>query len=136
MAPRLKTISKSVPAALAVVAVGACGSSPKYCSDRDQLQKSVKALDNQKVLEKGGVQKLASQLKTVAADAKAAASSAKSDFGEQTKALQSSVAALKTALEAVPSSPSPEQLAAVAAETDAVVTAGKSFIKATDSKCS
>jgi hypothetical protein len=129
-------VTRFAPAALAVVAVSACGSSPQYCSDRDQLEKSVKALDDGQILEKGGVQRLRDRLRTVAADAKTVAASAKSDFGEQSEALESSVAALRTAVEAVPSSPSPQELAAVAAQTRAVVNATRSFVETTDSKCS
>ena len=139
-----RTPSRRVaPAAIALVAAAgilltACGGSdkPGYCSDRSSLQQSVDDLRNVKVLESGGPTRLQSQLQKVETDAKGLASSAKSDFPSESDAIQSSVSALKSAVQGLPASPSPQQLATVAADVKGVATAFQGFKTATDSKCS
>ena len=121
-----------------VVALTACGggsSKPGYCSDRGKLEQSVKDLGNAKVLEKGGVQKLRAQLQTIETNANTLVSSAKKDFPSETSAIQSSVSSLKTQAQKLPSSATPQQIAAVAGSAKAVATSVQDFKKATDSKC-
>jgi hypothetical protein len=125
-------------AAAAVMAPAGCGGSdkPQYCSDRSNLEQSVKDLGNVKLLASGGVEQLQSQLAKVESDARALSSSAKSDFPSESNAIQSSVSTLKTALQGLPSSPTPQQLTGVVADVKAVGTAIQNFDEATDSKCS
>lgn len=118
-----------------LVALSGCGSSkPAYCSDRTSLQNSVKGLTSLNV--SSGISGLKSQLQKIESAAAAVASSAKSDFPSQTSAVTSSVNALKSAVQGLPPSPSGAQVAAVARDASAVVSAVKSFSDATQSKCS
>lgn len=125
------------PLAIAL-ALGGCGGSskPGYCSDRSTLEQSVKDVGNVNVLQSGGIKQLQSQLQKVETDARTLVSSAKGDFPSETSAIDSSVSALKTAIQGLPSSPSPSQLATVATDAKAVVTSFQNFKKASDSKCS
>jgi hypothetical protein len=118
-----------------LVAVSGCGSSkPAYCSDRSNLQNSVKGLTSLNV--SSGISGLESQIKKIQSDGAAVASSAKGDFPSQTSAVTSSVNALKSAVQGLPSSPSAAQIAAVAKDASAVVSSVKSFSDATKAKCS
>jgi hypothetical protein len=121
----------------AAVALTACGGSskPGYCSDRGKLEQSVKDLGNVKVLESGAAQKLRSQLQTIQNDAQTVITSAKSDFPTETNAIDSSLAKLRTDVQQLPSSPSPHQLAAIAADAKNVVASVQGFVKSSDSKC-
>ena len=58
-------------------------------------------------------------------------SSAKSDFPSQTSAIKSSVDTLSGAVNALPSNPSPAQVAAIATDAASVVSSVKSFSDAT-----
>lgn len=128
-------VALTLLAALALLT--GCGSDkPKYCSDRSNLEQSVKDLGNVQVAQSGGVQQLKTQLQKVETDATALASSAKSDFPSQSSAVQSSVSALKTAVAGLPASPTAQQLAPVALDVKNVVTATQGFTSATSSKCS
>jgi hypothetical protein len=122
-------------AALIAVVLAGCGK-PAYCEDRSNLENSIKGITDVKVVQSGGVQQLKSQLGKVESDAKALVSSAKNDFAAESNAIESSVTQLKTAIGALPSSPSPQQVVTVTADAKAVVTAFQKFKDATDSKCS
>jgi hypothetical protein len=117
------------------VVLAACGQ-PDYCSDRTNLEQSVKGLGNVKLTESGGVDRLKSQLKKIQSDAKQLASSAKSDFPSETDQLNSSVTALEKSAQALPSSPSASELKGLVTELAAVAGASQKFVSATDSKCS
>jgi hypothetical protein len=118
-------------AAAAVIALAGCGSSkPGYCTDRTNLQNSVKGLTS------SGISGLKSQLNQIQSDATTLVSSAKSDFPSETGAITSSVNALKSSLAALPSSPSAAQIAAVGKDAASVVSSVKSFVDASNSKCS
>jgi hypothetical protein len=117
--------------------VSACGGSskPGYCSDRSNLEQAIKDVGNVKVAQSGGLSQLKSQLQKVETSANTLVSSAKSDFPTETGALSSSVSKLKSDVQGLPSSPSPQQLAATAADAKSVVTSFQNLKKATDSKC-
>ena len=128
-------------AAVAAVAVGTlialagCGSSkPAYCSDRTNLENSVKNLPS--VTSSSGVSGLKSQINTIVSDANSVVSSAKSDFPSQTSAVKTSVDTLQTAVKALPSSPSAAQVAGIATDVASVKSSVKSFTDASKSKCS
>jgi hypothetical protein len=117
--------------AAAAVALAGCGSSkPAYCTDRTDLQNSVKGLTS------AGISGLKTQLKQVQSDASTLVSSAKSDFPNETSAITSSVNTLKNSLSALPSSPSAVQAAIVARDASSVVSSVKNFVDASNSKCS
>jgi conjugal transfer/entry exclusion protein len=118
-------------AAAAVVALAGCGSSkPAYCTDRTNLQNSVKGLTS------SGVSGLKSQINQIQTDATTLVNSAKGDFPSQTSAITSSVSALKNSLAALPSSPSAAQVVTVTKDAASVVSSVKSFTDASSSKCS
>ena len=123
-------------AAGTLIALTGCGSSskPAYCSDRTNLENSVKNLPS--VTSSSGVSGLKSQLTTIESDATAVVSSAGSDFPSQTSAVKTSVDALQSAVTALPSSPSASQIAAIGLASKNVVSSVKSFTDATSSKCS
>ncbi len=123
-------------AAVTLITLAGCGSSskPAYCTARTTLENSVKGLSSVNV--SSGLSALKSQLTTIAGDANAVVSSAKSDFPSQTSAVKSSVAALKSAVKAVPSNPSAAQVGGIATDAASVVSSVKSFTDASKSKCS
>ena len=123
-------------AAGTLIALAGCGSSskPAYCSDRTNLENSVKNLPS--VTSSSGVSGLKSQINTIVSDATAVVSSAKSDFPSQTSAVKTSVDALQSAVKALPSSPSASQIAAIGLDAKNVVSSVKSFTDASKSKCS
>ena len=118
-------------AAVAVVALAGCSSSkPAYCTDRTNLQNSVKGLTS------AGISGLKTQVKQIQSDATTLVNSAKSDFPTETSAITSSVDALKNSLAALPSSPSAAQIATVTRDAASVASSVKSFVDASNSKCS
>jgi hypothetical protein len=125
--------------AVGLVVVGAlalagCGSSkPAYCTDRTNLENSVKGLTNLSV--SGGLSGLQSQVKKIQSDATALVNSAKGDFPNETSAIHSSVDALASSVTALPSSPSPAQIATVTKDGAAVVSSVTNFTDSTSSKC-
>jgi hypothetical protein len=122
-------------ALLALVALSACGSSkPAYCSSRTNLENSVKGLANLNA--SSGVSGLKDQLGKVQSSANTLVSQAKSDFPSQTSAISSSVSALSSAVNSLSGTPSASQIAALASSASNVVTSVKSFVDATNSKCS
>ena len=115
----------------AAVALAGCGSSkPAYCTDRTNLENSVKGLTS------SGVSGLKSQLKQIQTDATTLVNSAKSDFPSETSAITSSVSALKNSVTALPSGPSAAQIATATRNAASVVSSVKSFVDASNSKCS
>src|SRR5919204_2096738 len=121
-------------AATAVALAGCESSKPAYCTDRTNLQNSVKGLTS--LTASSGISGLKSQLKQIQSDATTLVNSAKSDFPNETSAISSSVSALKNSVAALPSSPSAAQIATVTKDAGSVVTSVKSFMDASNSKCS
>jgi len=121
--------------AVVLIALAGCGSSkPAYCSDRTNLENSVKNLPSS--VTSNGISGLTSQITTIKSQATTLVSSAKSDFPTQTSAVKTSVDALSSAVKALPSSPSATQLAAIGLDASNVVSSVKSFTDASKSKCS
>ena len=121
-------------AAAGVVALAGCSSSkPAYCTDRTNLENSVKGLTSLNT--SSGVSGLKSQVNTIQSDATALVSSAKSDFPSQTSAITSSVDALQSSVAALSPSPSATQIATVTKDSASVVSSVKSFTDATSSQC-
>jgi hypothetical protein len=120
---------------VAVFALAACGDSkPSYCSDRSNLEQSVKDLGNVDI-GSGGLSALEDQLKKVDSDANAVVKSAKSDFPSETSAISSSVDALDSSIKGISSSPSAQQVALLTKDVAAVVSSVGNFEDATKSKC-
>ncbi|HEY6762625.1 MAG TPA: hypothetical protein VI318_24190 [Baekduia sp.] len=125
-----------VVVALAAVLATGCGSSgkPAYCSDRSDLESSVKGLTS--AASSLDVNAVKAQVTKIQDDATSLVSSAKSDFPDQTSALKSSVDQLQRSVAAVTSTPSASQVAAIAAGATGVVSSVKGFVDASKSKCS
>lgn len=122
-------------AAIVAVALAGCGSSkPAYCTDRSNLQNSIKGLTSLNL--SSGLSGLQSQIGKIQSDAATLVNAAKSDFSSETSAVKSSVDALTAAVKALPSSPSAQQIATIVAGAATVVSSVKSFTDATSSKCS
>jgi hypothetical protein len=123
-----------VAVAAAVVGLAGCGSGkPAYCTDRTNLQNSVKGLTN---LSGSGISGLKSQISQIQSDATTLVNSAKSDFPDQTAAISSSVSTLKNSLAALPSSPTAAQVVTITRDASSLVSSVKSFTDASNSKCS
>ena len=132
-----RMLSIMVVLAAAALVVAGCGGDdePAYCSNVSDLQQSVDDLKNVQLKESGSLSSLQTAIQEVQSDADAVVSSAKEDFPNETSALKSSVASLSTTIEELPSSPTAQQLAALAPEINGVVTAAKDLDSATDSEC-
>jgi len=123
-------------AVIAAVTLAGCGSSkPAYCTDRANLENSVKGLTSVNLTSGGAISALTAQVKTIASDADALANSAKSDFPTQTSAISSAVNGLKTSVTALASGPSAAQIVTVTKDAASVVSSVKSFADATSSQC-
>jgi hypothetical protein len=121
-------------ATTAVLAIAGCGSSkPAYCTDRTNLENSIKGLTSLNA--SSGLSGLQAQLQKIQTDANAAVNSAKGDFPNETSALKSSVTSLESAVKGVTSSPTPSQIASIATAASGLVTAVNNFVNATKSKC-
>jgi hypothetical protein len=124
-----------VALAAALVATGCGGSDePAYCSDVSDLQSSVDTLKSVQ-LQSGVLSTLQTDLQAVQTNADAVVSSAKADFPSQTSALESSVSNLSSAIQKLPSSPTPQQLAALVPKISSTVTAAQGLQSATSSAC-
>jgi hypothetical protein len=128
--------SAACVAAVGLVALAGCGGSgkPAYCSNRSNLESSIKGLTSLDT--SSGISGLKTQLKTIQSDAGKLVSSAKSDFPTETSAIKSSVAALDSAVKALPPQPSASQLGGVATAAASVVSSVKTFMDASKSNCS
>ena len=117
-----------------VVAMTGCGSSkPAYCTDRTNLENSIKGLSHPDL--SNGLSSLEAQVKKIESNATTLVNSAKSDFPTETSAITSSVDALKSAVTQLASDHSAANITAVTADAASVVKSVKSFTDATSSKC-
>lgn len=126
-------------AAIAVMAalLGAAGcggsSKPGYCAARSRLEQSIKDLSNVNL--SNGLSGIEAQLRTIESNANALVASARSDFPTQTNAIRTSIDTLRGAIRALPSNPTPTQIASLATDASSVVSAVRGFADATKSKC-
>ena len=119
---------------IGLLAVAGCGSSkPAYCTDRSNLENSVKGLTGLNA--SSGVSGLQSQLKKIQSDTTALVNSAQTAFPDETSAITSSVDALASSVKALPSSPSAGQIATVTSDASKIVNSVKSLFDSTSSKC-
>jgi hypothetical protein len=122
-------------AAAMLVALAGCSSSkPAYCTDRTNLQSSVNGLTSS--ISSRDISGVKSQVDKIQGDATTVVNSAKGDFPTETSAITSSVDALKGSLGALSSSSSAAEMATVAKDGASVVSSVKSFVDASNSKCS
>jgi hypothetical protein len=133
--PITRLVLAATIAAVGLIAVAGCGSSskPAYCSDRTNLENSIKGITS--AAKSGGTSGLQTQVTKVESAATALVDSAKGDFPTETSAIKTNVDQLKTAVQGFPSNPSASDLAPIALDASAVVTSVKNFSSATSSKC-
>jgi hypothetical protein len=129
---RVEIAALALVAALAMSVATGCGK-PQYCEDLSTLQGAVKDLPSQATSK--GVSGLEAQLKTIQSDADALVSSAKSDFPNETTAVESSVNQLKSSVTGLPAEPTTAELAAIALNASAVVNSVQQFQAATKDAC-
>ena len=112
-----------------------CGSSkPAYCSDRANLESSVKQVPG--LATSANLSGLRTQVDKIQAEATTLANSAKSDFPTETSALERDVDALVSSVKDLPSNPSAQALAKVGLNAATAVSAVSNFANASNSKCS
>jgi hypothetical protein len=134
---RTRASSLALVTAAGVVALAACSSGssqPGYCSDRTNLENSIKGLTSLNA--SSGVSGLKTQLSKIQTDATSLVNSAKGDFPSQTSAITSSLDALKTSVTTLSASPSAAQIATVTKDAGKLVSSVTSFMNASSSKCS
>ena len=118
-----------------MIALAACGSSkPSYCTDRTNLENSVKGLTQLNA--SSGVSGLQAQLAKVQSDANALVNSAKGDFPTETSAISSSISALESSVKSLSSTPSASQIATLSGQAAAFASSVQTFVNSTKSKCS
>lgn len=128
--PSSRMLAAALATAVVAVAAGCGSSKPAYCGDVSNLKKSVSDISVT-----GGISSLKTQLQKIETNAKAVVSSAKGDFPTETSAIQTSVTSLQNGVSAVGSTPTPAQLASIAADAKNLVNAISSFSSSTSSKC-
>ena len=132
-----RTWARSALALVAVVGAitmaGCSSGPPAYCTNRTNLENSIKGLTDLNV--SSGISGLEAQVKKIESDATTLVNSAKSDFPSQTSAITSSVDALKTSVRQVASGPTAANIATLTTNAASVVRSVKDFTDATNSKC-
>jgi hypothetical protein len=132
--PAAHLLAVAVMAALLLAAAGCGSSKPGYCGDRSRLETSIEELPSRLNLT-SGLSGVEAQLRTIQSNANALVASARSDFPTETAAIRTSIDTFSSAIRALPSSPSPSQIASLATDGSSVVSAVNSFVDATKSKC-
>ena len=111
-----------------------CGSSkPAYCSDRANLESSIKGLTELNV--SSGLSGLEAQLGKIQTATTSLVGSAKSDFPNETTAIQSTLTALTSSVKGLASNPSASQVATIARQASDFVSSVQTFTNSTSSKC-
>jgi hypothetical protein len=129
-----RVLGVTVVAGICGVLAGCGGSSkPAYCSDRSNLESSVKGLTDLTLT--SGMSGLEAQLNKIKTNSTNLVKSAQSDFPNETAAVKSSFGALDKTVKGLSSSPSASDIATVAVQTSAFVTSVKNFMDSTSSKC-
>lgn len=112
-----------------------CSGKPAYCKDADQLKTSVSNLGNVDVA-KNGIGSLTTALSGVQTNADKLASDAKSAFGPQVTALESSLSSLDAAIKSAQGQPALAAASAVASSVKQVQTSASDLESAVSGKCS
>jgi hypothetical protein len=128
-----RLLSIALVPVICIAFAGCGGSKPKYCSDRSNLESSVKGLTDLTV--SSGMSGLEAQLNKIKTNSTALVKAAQSDFPNETASIKSSFDTLSKTVKGLSSSPSAGDIATVAAQTSAFVTSVKTFMDSTSSKC-
>jgi hypothetical protein len=131
-----RIIAVALLGAVAAVAATGCGSSkPDYCDQREDFVTSINSLADVNVISQG-TDGLTKRIDEVQASAKKLIDAAKSDFPDQTKALEDSLNALSASLKALKDpSTRTAALTQLPAQATAVDTAAQNLDKAVRDKC-
>jgi hypothetical protein len=120
---------------LACAALTGCGGSskPGYCSDRANLESSIKGLTDLNA--SSGINGLKTQLGKIQTAVTSLVNSAKSDFPNETSAIKSSLDALTTTVNGLAANPSAAQIATAGKQASDFASSVQTFITSTSSKC-
>ena len=134
---RLHLVAVAALVGLLLVAATGCGDDkPDYCSDVSSFESAVSDLKEVSPAD-DGVDAVKSSGQKVEDTGKAVVSSAKTDFPDETQALNQSLQSLAGTLKELDDPSTAKQaLTQVPAQVTAVGSAADTFKKATDSKCS
>jgi hypothetical protein len=131
---RTPVVALAVAVVLAALLGAGCGDSkPSYCSKADQLELAVQ--DLKEIDLSKGLSSVTSAVSKVNSTAEAAVAAAKKDFPTETGRIDSSVSALKTTVDQLPSSPSATQIATLTIEIKSAVDAVDGFVSQTKKNC-
>jgi len=119
---------------LSGLAAGCSSSKPAYCTAAANLKTSVSDLGNVNVRQ-NGLSSLQTALISVQTNASTFASEAKSTFGPQITALQSTLSSLSTAIKSATGQPSVTAATAVASSVSQVKTSASELQTAVAGKC-
>src|SRR5829696_694257 len=117
---------------LGALVVMGCGK-PEYCSKVNDLRASLGTMKDD--LGRGNAAAIQTEFETVKSNTDAVGTAAESDFPKETRALQSSISKLTSAIAALPTPPSRNDAMGLVDDVDAVSTAVNKFKSATRSKC-
>ena len=135
MRSRTHAVSGGLLVLLATSSLAACGSSkPAFCADRGNLRDSVSEVRT--LASQANLSGLRDQVGKIESNATKLVDSAKSDFPNEATKIDSAVKALRTTVDALPESPSTRDYAGVGIAAASAGSAVKSFVDATNSKCS
>lgn len=132
-APVTRRIAVGTVVASLILLANCGGSKPAYCTDRTNLQNAIGGLTSLGV--GGSVGALRTQAEKVQSAATALVNSAKSDFPSETSSIKASIDKAAGAIRALPSNPSPAQIATIIPDAERVVSSVNSFMNASRSKC-
>ena len=119
---------------LSGLAAGCSSSKPAYCTAAANLKTSVSDLGNVNVRQ-NGLSSLQTALNSVQTNASTFASEAKSTFGPQITALQSTLSSLSTAIKSATGQPSVTAATAVASSVSQVKSSASALQTAVADKC-
>ncbi len=114
-----------------------CGGNnkPAVCGSVDTLKGSLGDLKNISLTSSGALSSLQTQLTTVKTDFDAVKTDAKSQFGTQVTAVDTSYATLKTSADAATSAPSAASIATAAAAASAFVSSVQTLVTDVQATC-
>ena len=119
----------------AALVVAGCGSSkPAYCSDRANLEKSVKQLPG--LASSANLSGLKTEASKIQTQATTLVDSAKHDFPTESGALERDIDTLISSIKNLPSNPATQDYATIALSAATAVSAINNFNGATNAKCS
>lgn len=129
---RHRLVALATALMIAGVIAGCTGDDkPGYCSALSDVQHSIEDLR----IGDGGASDVRAQLTTIEDQIKTLVSEVKSEYAAEAKAIESAVAALKTAIGKLPSPPTAQSLAGLQPAAQGVVDAVTGLADATTSTC-